>query len=569
MRKHSSFWMVCVMLALMVSACGGQPTPAAGPSESGAGTAAAPAAQEAPSVVRVGWAGSPDTLNPAAALLSESFVIYELAYSALLDLELDGEYSPDLAESWTHSEDGLVWTFKLVPNTKFHDGTPLTAKDVVFSFNFYKDHEDFPYMTGYTTAFESVEAPDDTTVVLTLNEAIPNLFSQIVFLYILPEHIWKDHTEGAAATEFENLELIGSGPFKLKQYAQGEFVHLEANRDFYRTGPKVDEVVFQTFSNLDALVQAIKTGQVDMITEMPNTAVATLRNAENVTVVTGAPLAPDVTDIILNQAGGDNCPTDEGGVCSGHPALADRNVRLALAHATNKQELIDIILLGLGTPGLTLIPDSLGNWYNGKIADYPFDTAKANQILEDAGYKDSNGDGVREMPDGSRDLTFRLNWPSDSTVAPRLAELLGKTWGQIGVKLEMQALDPDALTSICCPAFDYDILIWGWGSDPDPSFLLSVMLTDQIPTGMSETGYSSPEFDDLFIQQSKELDPAKRQEIVWKMQEILHQDVVYIVPFYSKAVQAYRSDRFKGWIVDQPKLALDDVTSLMMVEPVR
>ncbi len=257
------------------------------------------------------------------------------------------------------------------------------------------------------------------------------------------------------------------------EFKQNELVHLAVNPDFYGTMPKVDEVVFQTFTNEDALVQSIKTGQVDMITEMPNTAVATLKNAENVEVVVGAPLAPELTDIIFNQVDPANCPED--GSCTGHPALRDKQVRLAIAYATNKQDLIDVILLGLGTPGLTLIPDSLGIWYNNTIEDYPFDIAKGNEILDAAGYKDLDGDGVREMPDGSQSLVFRLNWPNDSTVAPRLAEMVSKTWAQIGVKVELQALDPDALTSICCPTFDYDILIWGWGSDPDPSFLLSVM----------------------------------------------------------------------------------------------
>ena len=122
---------------------------------------------------------------------------------------------------------------------------------------------------------------------------------------------------------------------------------------------------------------------------------------------------------------------------------------------------------------------------------------------------------------------------------------------------------------MCCPAFDYDVMIWGWGSDPDPGFLLSVHLTDEIPTGNNETGYSNPEFDALYKQQATALDPAERQAIVWRMQEILHRDVAYIVPYYEQAIQAYRTDRFKGWIIDQPKVALEDPPSLLVIEPVK
>lgn len=213
--------------------------------------------------------------------------------------------------------------------------------------------------------------------------------------------------------------------------------------------------------------------------------------------------------------------------------------------------------------------DSLGAWYNDTIEDYAFDLAKANQLLDDAGYLDTNNDGVREMPDGSRDLTFRLAWPSDSTGAPRMAEILNGLWAQIGVRTELQALDPDALTAICCPAFDYDIILWGWGSDPDPAFLLGVITTDAIPTGMSETGYSNPVYDDLFAQQAVELDQDRRREIIWEMQRIVHDDVVYIIPYYASNVQAFRNDGFRGWITNAGKVELSDLSSLHVIEPAR
>ena len=586
-RKYL-FVPVLLVLALLIAACGGAPAPPAPPAETEApqptATEAAeptptpapePAVTEAPAeamepvILRVGWGGSPDTLNPGTAVLSEAYAVFELVYDSMFEPQLDGTYKPGLAESWEVSDDGTVWTFKIHDDVKFHDGEPLTAQDIAFSYNFYQKHEDFPFLPVYTEYFESVEAPDDSTVVITLSEAIPNMESQLIFLYVIPEHVWAEYDDPTAAVEFENEEMIGTGPFKMVEYRQGEFVHLAAVKDHFLTPPPIDEVVFQTFDNQDALVQALVTGQVDMITEMPNTAVPALRNAENVQLVTGAPLAPEVTDIIPNQTTPENCPTEEGGVCSGHPALRDRQVRLALAHATDKQKIIDVVLLGLGTPGLTLIPDGLGVFYNDTIQDYAFDIDEANRILDEAGYLDTDGDGVREMPDGTNPLNFRLNWPNDSATAPRIAELLAETWGQIGVKLQPQALDPDALTSVCCPTFDFDIIIWGWGSDPDPGFLLSVHLTDEIPTGNSETGYSNPEFDDLYAQQATALDAEGRREIIWEMEEILHRDVAYIIPYYPQATQAYRTDRFTGWITDQPKVALEDVTSLVVIEPVQ
>ncbi|HZJ23605.1 MAG TPA: ABC transporter substrate-binding protein [Anaerolineales bacterium] len=551
MKVKYLFLVLIIVLALVISACGAIP------------------AQSGPVVVRVGWAGSPDTLNPGTAVLSEAYTVFALVYDTIYEYQLDGTYKLDAAESADVSDDGLTWTFKIRDGINFHDGQPMTANDVAFSVNLYKNNPDYIYLNAYTVNFDTVEATDDSTVVITLTDAVPNMDYLLSYLYIVPEHIWGDNAEPPASVEFENLEMIGTGPFKVAEYTQNEFIRLAANKEHFGNPPKVDEVIFQTFESDDVLVQSLKSGQVDMITEMPATAVESLQGDANIKVVTGAPFAPAVSDIIFNQATPENCPTDAGGLCTGHPALRDRNVRLALAHATDKQKLIDVVLLGFGSPGLTLIPDGLGHWYNDTIQDYEFDVAKANSILDEAGYADTDGDGVREMPDGSQPMNFRMHWPSDSIDAPRLAELLSEMWSEVGVTLELQAVDPDALTSECCPAFDYDIILWGWGSDPDPNLLLSVHTTDEIPNGYNETGYSNPEYDELHVQQGVELDPAKRQEIVWQMQQIAFDDVVYIIPYYEQAIQAYRVDRFTGWITDMAKVELSDVSSLVVIEPVK
>jgi peptide/nickel transport system substrate-binding protein len=503
-------------------------------------------------LLRIGWAGSPDSLNPGVAVLSEAYTIFALVYDTIYEYQLDGTYKLDVAKSADVSADGTTWTFKIREGIKFHDGTPMTAKDVAFSVNLYKNNADFIYLNAYTLA-----------------NAVPNMDYLLSYLYIVPEHVWKDYAEAPASTEFENLEMIGTGPFRVLEYRQNEFVRLGANKEHFANAPKIDEAIFQTFESDDVLVQSLKSGAVDMITEMPATAVESLNSDPNIKVVTGAPFAPDVSDIIFNQADPENCPVDVGGLCTGHPALRDRNVRLALAHATDKQKLIDIVLLGYGVPGLTLIPDGLGHWYNNSLKDYEYDVAKANQILDEAGYLDTDGDGVREMPDGSRPLTFRMHWPSDSIDAPRQAELLSEMWGEVGVTLELQAVDPDALTAECCPTFDYDIMLWGWGSDPDPNLLLSVYSTEQIPNGYNETGYSNPAYDELHAKQGVELNLEQRREIVWQMQQIVFDDVVYIIPYYQQAIQAYRVDKFVGWVTDKAKVELSDVSSLIVIEPVK
>ena len=517
--------------------------------------------------VKVGWTGEPDTLNPGMATLNESFSIFNLIYDSLYELNLDGTYRLSLAASVNVSDDGKVWTFKLRKGVKFSDGKPLTADDVAYSFNLYSRYpEDFIFMPGYTTYFEHVEAPAKDEVVITLTEAIPNMESQLYSLYILPKHIW-EKIQDPTNPDLLISQSVGSGPFQLVAYVPGQYIRLESRSDHFLYSPSVGGVEFRIYPDVTTLVQALADKEIDLIAELPVDAVSALDGMEGVQVVAGPPVAPNVSDIILNQIDPAQCPVAAGGLCTGHPALRDRNVRLAMAYALNKRKLIDETMLGLADPGVTLIPKGLGSFYNSSIKDHEYDVAKANQILDDAGYFDSNGDALREMPDGSRELSFRLEWPSDLLYGHSEAELLKLMWAQIGIELLMQPVDPEVLTGRCCPSFDYDILLWEWGSDPDPNFLLSVMLTDEIPSGYNETGYSNPVYDDLYGQQATELDDEERRSIIWQMQNIVQEDVVYIIPFYQKTIQAYRTDTFRGWLINSGNLDLDERSSLGTIVP--
>ena len=547
MRKFQNLMAFFVAASLILSACG---------------------ARRPTAVVRVGWNGQPDTFNPGMALLAESFSVFSMIYDTLYELMLDGSYRLSLAESVNVSDDNKVWTFKIRDGVKFHDGEPLTAEDVAWSFNFYASRaDDFVYLPSYTTYFESVETTQENEVVITLTEAIPNMESQLFGLYVLPKHIW-ENVQDPTALEIPLEQSIGSGPFKLADYIPDKLVRLESVRTHPLYHPRVSAVEFLIYSDVSSMVQALQNKEIDMIADLPVFAVSALNDLPGVRVVAGPPAAPSVSDIIFNQISPENCPVDDGGVCTGHPALRDRNVRLAMAYAVDKQRLVDEVLLGLADPGLTLIPKGLGAFYNTAIKDYEYDAAKANQILDDAGYLDTDANGIREMPDGGNELSFRLEWPGDIAYAGTEAELLRIMWSQIGIEIQMQAVDSDDLTARCCPAFDYDILLWEWGSDPDPNFLLSVMLTGEIPSGYNETGYSNPEYDTLFEKQAVEMDDEARLRLIWQMQGIVHNDVVYIIPFYQRSVQAYRTDTFRGWLTEGGNLDLDAISSLAVVEPI-
>jgi len=180
---------------------------------------------------------------------------------------------------------------------------------------------------------------------------------------------------------------------------------------------------------------------------------------------------------------------------------------------------------------------------------------------------------VRELPDDpSQPLSLRYSYPFDQEAAngPRLFELLRDQWGEVSVELTLTAMEAEALITACCPAFDYDVIGWGWFTSTDPGGLLNIATTAQIPAAINETGYSNPEYDALFEQQLVTVDKAERAAIIHQMQEILLRDVPYIFPWYAESVFAHRTDTFTGWAVDQGGLLnLFDRLSLVNGAPVR
>jgi len=557
-------FVILVALGLVLGACrAAQQSPG---SQSGAPQ---PSSNLTGGTVRIGIGGSPDSLNPGNGLLAEAYTLYELVYDTPIGINEAGEFYPELATEWSVSDDGLTWTMTIRDDAVFHDGEPVTAEDVAFSIQLYKDTTDFPYLPSYASYFETIEAPDETTVVLTTAEPIGNFEANIVFMYVIPQHIWEDVED---PIEFQNEDMIGSGPFKLAEAKRREFTRLEANADYWNGAPFIDEVILQTYRNADARVAALSNGEVDAISEFPPTAFPTLDNAENVEVhIADIAAGGDIRDILFNMVSSEDCPTDDGGECTGHPALQEVEVRQALAMAMDKQQIIDVALLGLGSQGVGFVPPGLGEYFIGTEADIPFDVAGANALLDQAGYTDTDGDNIRDCKAGQDcdDLTFRFNFPDDIDTAPREAELIKGMWEQIGVTIEIGALDSDTLTSICCPAFDYDVILWGWGSDPDPGFLMSVTTCAEIPTGYSETGYCTEEYDQLYAEQGTETDRDARIAIIHEMQQMLLDAVPYIVPYYAQDREAWRTDKFTGWISANPSFGLTDPVSLTVLRPLQ
>jgi peptide/nickel transport system substrate-binding protein len=513
-------------------------------------------------ILHEGWTENPDTLNPAYAFLTQSYTIFDLIYNSLTTESPDGKYVGALAKDWSVAADNLTWTIHIKDGVKWQNGEAFKAGDIVWAINAVMQQPDWWSTTSnYTNGFKEVTAPDANTVQIVTEYPIANMDYRLSFLYAVYPPDFQKYTTGEDLQNFNNFNAIGTGPFKINVFDKDKgILILDANKDYFDDAPSLDQIIFQKFDNADALIQALKVGDIDLVSEVPATAFETLKSFPDVKAVLEN--GRYFNELIVNTVAPTNDPAPKR-----NPALEDPAVRLALATAINKQDLVDVVLQGLGVPGDTIVPPTLGGgfWHDPHIKEVQFDIAGGNQILENAGYK-MGSDGVRAK--GKDRLEFRLQFPTSNPVYPRIADMLATGFKQIGVKANVEAVDADSLTAAMTPTGDYDLVIWGWGPDPDPDFILSVLTTDQfVAGGWSDSGYHNPQYDQLYLDQQKAIDKAQRQQIIWKMQEMAFNDRPYIVLYYEKLLQAYRSDRFTGFI--ESPLGIDIAASMVQVKPVR
>lgn len=485
-----------------------------------------------------------DSFNPFVAVAS-GYTIFAMTYENLTSYDTGTlARSPGIAESWETSEDGLTWTFHIREGITWHDGEPLTANDVEYTYNrVIQDHVGAFF--SYLRLVESVTAPDESTVVIQTTRPTPQMES--IIIPILPEHVWGDISKEDAKT-VENIPIVGSGPFELVEYEPGQFARLEANQNYWAGAPKIDEIVYRVFNNQDAAVEALKSGEIDAIDELEPNLFESLQGIDTITTHAADIISFDEIAMNVGALQGD-----------GHPALRDLAVRQAIAHAIDKQTLIDRVLLGYGSLGSTIVTPATGAFHYEPTEEeiYEFDIAAANQILEDAGYLDTDDDGVRQMPGGGEPLEFRYFVRSQNNDTVKVSQFVQGWLEQIGIATEVSSLSDNKLTDVIIDG-EYDLFHWGWFGDVDPDFILSVMTCGQRPElneGGSNIGgiwsdsyYCDETFDQGFVAQKGLLDSGERTTLIHDMQRQVYLDAPYVVLWYDKDLQAYRNDRFTGYV---------------------
>ncbi len=450
-----------------------------------------------------------------------SYVLTSFIWDTLIWKD-DKGFIPWLADNWTSSKDGLVWFIHLRRGVYWHDGLPLTAKDVAFTFNYLKKYP-FPFGAPEVSIYlKSAKALNSSKVEIDLKEPYSDFIS--VFLgevQIIPEHIWGNVTN--PLKYMDKKAFIGSGPYKFVEYKKGEYYLLEANENYFMGAPIVKKLYLKAVGGPmggDASL-ALKSGEVDAASFYGSDVdvVSTFKGSSSYKILEGHSYW--VLELIFN--------------CKRYPFNL-REFRESIAYAINRSEIIEKVLHGGGevaSLGITH-PDSL--WYNPNLPKYEYNKSKAELILDNMGFKDRDGDGIRESPNGTK-LSFVV---LSVKKYAREAELIKQQLKDIGIDVTIKIMDTKPMDNLLDKG-DFFMTITGHGGISN--FWPGIKSTIDWPAHT----YSNVTFQKLYDEFYTTIDKEKRKMLADKLQLIVAQDLPLIALYYPKTYCIYTSSKPVNW----------------------
>jgi peptide/nickel transport system substrate-binding protein len=471
-------------------------------------------------------------LNPILSSDSASSGVHQFIYPSLIGGDpFSGEIVPtELAESWSTSDDGLVWTFVLRQDMTWSDGQPVTAHDFKFTYEAIAAEAVETPRKSNVELIESIETPDDYTVVVTFSEVKCDGLSDLG-LGILPSHLYAEDFSDIMTSAQNEAPSVSAGPFTFNQWVRDDNVTLLGNDSYFKGAPNMDGLIIKTVPDAGARLAQLQTGEIDTLGLQPEQ-------------LTTAQLNPDLNVykfkddgyayIALNLGNPENPQPgldEEGNKIEQepHPILSDLAVRQAIAHALDYETIINKVYLGQGYLMAANVVPAVEWAYNSDIQPYDFNTEMAAQILEDAGWVDSDGDGVREK-DG---LTLSLNLKTNAgnTTREDLGALVQDQLNSIGFDIEFEAIEFGTMVGeMLGQTFDMVIIGWtGLGTDPNDDSFWSLRF-DTPGSGFNFVSYSNDRVDELLKTglAVPGCDPAERAPYYKEIQQLIHDDIPYV-----------------------------------------
>ena len=460
--------------------------------------------------------GEPDQLDPNKTSSYFSFQVLENVYDTLVETDANLEMQPALAESWDISDDQLTWTFHLREGVTFHDGSEFTSEDVVYSYNRIIDEE--LSNAWKFTSIETIDAPDDLTVEITLAQPTPNLLSNL------------GGFKGMAIVEQANVESgdittapIGTGPFSLEEWTSGDHISLEANPDYWGGAPELAGVQFEFISEASTALASLRAGEIQWTDVIPPQQVDQLEGDD--TLELGVTPSSDYWYLALNE---NNAPWD------------DVRARQAIAYAIDRDAILQAVSYGTAAANQLAIPEQ-SIWYT-EYTEYSTDLDKAQELLDEAG-----------VDSATIDFMATTEYPETVTAA----QIIASNLEPLGITVEIR--QPDFSTWLDEQnTGNFDLLMMGWLGNIDPDdFYYNQHHTDGTSNAQ---GYSNPEVDELLDAARTETDQEARKDLYAQAATIIADEASYIYLYNPSVIQAWSPDVTGYEVLPDRAIRLRDVS---------
>jgi peptide/nickel transport system substrate-binding protein len=453
--------------------------------------------------------------------------VWSQVYETLVRLDTDLNIVPGLAESWETTDNGKTWIFHLRDNVYFHDGTPLNADAVVFSYS----DESYVKKMGALRALTSVEAVNDTTVKFVLAKQMPLPF-------YLTHVAWPVMGPGCVDENGDFISPVGTGPFKFEKQVTDQEIVLVRNDNYWGGEPEINRVVFKVIPEATTRVMALETKEIDMAIKLPEYDVARLEAEDSIEVYRTLTTFTDFLQFNCNNG-----------------VFEDKAVRKAVAYAIDTEEMVDTVLEGIGTAakGRSFTPIMM---YSDPDLDlYEPDIDKAKELLADDGWSDSDNDGILDKDGEPLTVALIVGKGVWATRHTSMAEAIQGSLQEIGMDVDIQTLESAAITSLENEG-DFDMLLrtgyFVWG--PYPRHFLVHQSTSPY------SHYNNSEYDALANAADSTVDAGEQRELYYRLQEMVIEELPAFYLVHEEKIIAANS-YVQGYEItaEDPWLNLDGV----------
>lgn len=462
-----------------------------------------------------------------------SHQVTNLIYNGLVGIDGYAHYVPELAESWTYSNDCRDITFRLRHDVKWHDGHPFTAADVLFTHAVLVNPKTPTARKDDFVAVEKIEAPDPYTVHVRYKQP----YARAMMAWgtpILPKHLLKQYAEQGTLREApQNFKQpIGTGPYRFVEIKSGEKIVLTSNPDYFEGRPYIGRFVFRIIPSQATIFLELKAQGLD------SAGLATGLTALQYARQTDYPAFRKS----YNKYRYPSSVYTYLGFNLKDPRFADKRVRQAISHAINKQDLIEGVRLGLGAEATG--PYKPGTWpYNANVKRFPYDLARARALLAEAGFKQKNAEGL--LVKEGKPFTFELLTNQGNDERRKVAEIVQASLREVGIGVEIRVLEWAALLNEYVKKRHFEAIVLGWSIAEDPDQYSIWHSSKTGPEDLNHVSFLNAQVDELLERGRSTCRQEDRVKYYYKLQEILAEEQPYVFLFFRDALPVVAS-RVRG-----------------------